>query len=224
MKLNLTSQTPLASSTEKEIYQHPDKDELLIKIWQTKYLDFLKQQDPIQTSLRRLPKYTGCLKEITEHLYIREKGEESRFVQNIVGLIDTDLGMGVVVEKITQKNGQLAQNLTDVIANNHYHLPQEQAMSELIAWLRSTGVIIRDLTLRNLVWDECNSRFVIVDGLGGKARCSLRSFSSWYNRRSNNKRADKLLFRIERAKLRLNKSKQDELKLDNPCEMTELHS
>ncbi|WP_104004269.1 YrbL family protein [Marinobacterium lutimaris] len=200
MRLTLSTQTPLASGGEKEVYQHLEVEKLLIKVWRPRYFERLKGQRAMFSPLRRLPKYTGCLKELSEHLYIRDWEEENRFVQNIVGIVDTDLGVGVVVEKVSRVNGQLAQSLNELLANGQYRPVHEKAMAELLSWLRSTGLIIRDLNTRNLVWDELDNRFVIIDGLGGKACFSFRSLCRWYNKRSNNKRANKLLVRIERGK------------------------
>lgn len=200
MKLTLSTQIPLASGSEKEIYQHFEADKLLIKVWHPQYFKRLKKHHPFLTPLQRLPKYSACLKELAEHLYIREWGEELRFVQNIVGIVDTDLGVGLIVEKIIRKNGDLAQSLHELLTTGRYREVHEKALAELVNWLRSTGLILRDLSTRNLVWDEQETRFVIIDGLGGMARCSFRSLCRWYNKRSNGKRADKLLSRIERMK------------------------
>ncbi|TCK03058.1 YrbL family protein [Marinobacterium mangrovicola] len=202
MKLTLSTQKPLASGGEKNVYQHSEMDELLIKVWRPRYFEKLERKNSFYNLFRRLPKYTGCLKELSEHLYVREWGEDTRFVQNIVGIADTDLGVGLVVEKVARGSGELAQSLNELLYTGSYNEVHEKAVAELVSWLRSTGLIIRDLNLRNLVWDELGNRFVIIDGLGGRAGFSFRSLCRWYNKRSNNKRANKLLVRIERAKKR----------------------
>lgn len=201
MKFTLSLLNPIASGSEKEIYQYPDADHLLIKVWHSQYFDRVKKHNPILTRLRRLPRYSASLKELIEHLYVREWGEHTCFLQNIVGVVDTDLGVGLVVEKITRKDGTLAQSLFELLSTGNYCDVHEKAIAEMVCWLRSTGLIIRDLSTQNLVWDEHRNRFVIIDGLGGLARCSLREYCRWYNQRSNNRRADKLLKRIEQNKL-----------------------
>lgn len=57
-------------------------------------------------------------------------------------------------------------------------------------------MIIRDLSLNNIVWDEPGKLFVVIDGIGARPLPSLRQFSALYNKRANNKRAKKLLSRV----------------------------
>ncbi len=197
---------PLASGSEKSIYQHPDSPQHLIKVWHEEYFYKIRKENPIFTRLRRLPRYSAILKEFTEHLCVREWNDQHIFIQKIVGVVDTDLGVGLVVRKVARKNGDLARNLSDLLNSGEFSSDHRAALDEFLNWLKGSGVIVRDLGTKNLVWDEIEERFVVIDGIGGKARISLREYCKWYNRRSNNRRADKLLSRVEHILRGIDKS------------------
>ncbi len=192
---------PLASGSEKSVYQHPHSPNLLIKIWHEDYFVKIRNDNPIFTKLRRLPRYSAVLKEFTEHLSVREWNDKHIFIQKIVGVVDTDLGLGLVVKKVARRNGDPARSLSDLLSSGEFSSIHQAALDEFLDWIRGSGVIVRDLGTKNLVWDEVGERFVVIDGIGGKARISLREYCKWYNRRSNNLRADKLLSRVNRILL-----------------------
>jgi len=65
-------------------------------------------------------------------------------------------------------------------------------------WLDNHYIIVRDLTAANIVWDECNEYFVLIDGIGARRLPSLLSFSKRYNQYGNRKRTTKLKFRLNK--------------------------
>ena len=199
MNYKLSNQEPLASGSEKLIFQHPDSPTLLIKIWHQAFFDRTKKRHPITTRFRRLPRFCALTNEITEHLAVREQNTNPTYIQHIVGLVDTDIGPGLVVEAITQKDGSLAQTLRQTIETKTYGPAHEKALNNLLDWVGETNIILRDLGINNLVWDEHQERFVVIDGIGGKPSISLRALSRGYNRYSNKKRIDKLRSRVARG-------------------------
>jgi hypothetical protein len=199
MNYKLSNQEPLASGSEKLIFQHPDSPNLLIKVWHQAFFDRTKQRHPITTRFRRLPRFCALTNEITEHLAVREQNTNPTYIQHIVGLVDTDIGPGLVVEAITQKDGLLAQTLRQTIETKTYGPAHEKALNNLLDWVSETNIILRDLGINNLVWDEHQERFVVIDGIGSKPSISLRTLSREYNKYSNAKRSRKLRTRVTRG-------------------------
>jgi hypothetical protein len=195
----LSEQQPITSGGEKLVFQHPESDDLLIKVWRKRYYDELKKKHSFLCRYLRTPRYSALLKEVIEHVAVREYGSNHGYLQNICGFVDTDLGLGMVVETIRDENGYLAKSLADLVEGHIFGAMHRRALEKLLEWLESTHVIVRDFTLNNLVWDEKNGMFVIVDGIGSRPVLSLRMFSKKYNRYSMKKKISKLRMRLERA-------------------------
>jgi hypothetical protein len=103
MEYKLSAQKPITGGGEKHIYQHPENLDLLIKIWRQKHFYSVKTRHPVFFKFMRLPRYSALLNEIAEHLALREEEKDARFIQTITGFVDTDIGMGLVVEPVREK-------------------------------------------------------------------------------------------------------------------------
>ncbi len=195
----LSRDDALAAGGERIVFAHPDSSDLLIKVISPRYIDYMNRARRLTTKLRRLPYYWFYINELVEHVSLREANVPDRhFIQDIVGLVDTNLGLGMVVRAIRKRDGGLADSLSEVIDGGQFTSLHRRALVELLAWIESTYVIIRDLTARNIVWDECGQHFVVIDGIGARYLPSLRTVSRNYNQRSNRKKAAKLRGRVNR--------------------------
>lgn len=195
--LQLSTIQPIASGAAKTVYQHPSLPGKLIKIAK---VDFLKKQPSGRFS--RLPRYWEYVSQIIEHLAIREQlSPHTSYIENIHGLIDTDLGVGLVVDAITTSNGSLAPTIKEILLENgDFSQQQQSAFEDLLNWVKETNIIIRDFSTNNVVWNETDNIFVIIDGIGGKPFFSLRNIISSYNLKTNFKKAEKLRHRVQRTK------------------------
>jgi hypothetical protein len=130
---------------------------------------------------------------MVEHLAVRELMSPSEsYIENVIGLVDTDLGVGMIVEAIRTTNGEIAPTLRKLIQSGTFEDKHHKGLQDVLDWIVNTNVIIRELTTTNMVWNELTQRFVIIDGVGSKPLLTLRSFSKRYNRRSNFKKSEKL--------------------------------
>jgi len=189
---------PIAHGGEKWVYEHPDTPDLLIKVWRQRFYDFEKKTHPFITKYQRLPKHRALINEIAEHLVLRETGQDSAFLQEITGIVDTDMGTGLVVKAIRDSAGNLCPTLTQIIRNGKYAPHHKKPLEECLKWVENTNVIIRNFTLGNMLWDEKNNRFVLIDGIGSKSSGSLRTVFMAYNHYSNRKMVKKFKCRQER--------------------------
>ncbi|AQQ71319.1 PhoP regulatory network protein YrbL [Limihaloglobus sulfuriphilus] len=195
----LSDEKPIASGLEKLVFQHPENKNLLIKVWHKTFFERKKKRHPIAIKFQRLPRYSSIVNEITEQLVIYEADQTPVYIQKVSGLVHTDLGPGITVKAILKKDGTLAWTLGDMIKNKKYNAMHQRAIDELLNWLKDSPIIVRDFDLQNLVWDEQNSRFVIIDGIGGRSTVSLRRFWPNYNTYSKRKRIKKIRRRIQVA-------------------------
>lgn len=195
--VSLAHETPIKSGGEKLVFLHPLQPGQLIKIVNPRYISYMYKTWPILTRFRRLSHYWFYLKELTEHIAARARGvPDLHHLQNITGLVDTDLGLGMVMEAVLRRDGQLAHTLGDLLENGGFGAAEQAAFTEFCCWLTKAPLIVRDLSVHNLVWHEQGQYFVVIDGVGGKARPTLRSFSSRYNLRSNRLKVEKLQRRV----------------------------
>lgn len=195
--LELDLDQALAKGSENLVFQHPDNPKWLIKVLNPKYRHFADTERPISTRLRRISYYWAYVNEIIEHVAMRDGNvPDIHFVQKIIGFADTSLGLGLVFRAVRNEQGGLAYNLHQLIERGGFGEEQDRALDDILHWMRNNHVIIRDLSLNNMVWDHDRRCFVIIDGIGARYLPSLRPFSKAYNLRSNRKRADKVRARV----------------------------
>lgn len=197
--ISLTHQQPIASGCERLIYQHPQSFDLLIKIIQPHYITSMQRRWWFALPFVRMAQYWVFLNELKEQLtQFAVQPQAHRYLQNIVGIIYTDLGLGLVVKAIRAPHSQqLAPTLETMMRDNLFELAHQTALDEFCDWLAACPVIVRDLNHRNIVWDASQSAFVLIDGFGEQLIPSLRTFWPSYNLRHNRRKALKLKARIE---------------------------
>jgi len=181
--LHLSGLSPLAKGRMRLVYEHPLDRGLLIKVIRP---DVIEERWGAGAAWykrkRRYGRYISYLREIQEYLaaYARH-GRSLPFAQKITGLVETDLGLGLVMEAVRDETGGLAPPLTELLIRDTF---DEQ---EFFVQMLESDLNVADLNTGNLVYVGSpgkKGRFVLIDGLGVATALPLKSFSSWLNRRS----------------------------------------
>ncbi|MFC3153098.1 YrbL family protein [Litoribrevibacter euphylliae] len=200
MELKLEGLSPVAKGGERDVFVHPENKAWLVKVYHQRFYDVHQKKYPIIMRFRRLKRYWSLVNELIEFIGIREKSSvETKYLQTIVGMVDTDLGIGMIVSAVLSEEGDLAPTLKDLVKNKQYQPMHAEALEALFQWMIDTHIIIRDFSLNNLVWSYQDQCFVIIDGIGSKATLSLRSFSKSYNQKANKKRVEKFRSRLAKV-------------------------
>jgi len=195
----LDQQDVVAAGGERLLFIHPESRDFLIKVLNTKHAGSRRTVRGFLRGFSRLPLYGFYISELVEYVALREKSAPCmHFLQQTLGVVDTNLGLGLVVAAVRDRNGGMAMSLEKIIKNGLFSPKHRAALDELLAWIESTYVILHDLRPCNVVWNEIDEHFVVIDGIGSKGRPSLRTFSETYNRRSNRKRVAGLRARVQR--------------------------
>ncbi len=195
--IQLSTQEPAAKGGEKIIYFHPEDPTKLIKVMSPAYRTVLENRHPFLIQRRRIPYYKFFLDLITEHIASREADAENRhFIENITGLVDTDLGLGLITTAIRNAEGGLAPTMGTLLKHHTFDERHWQATTVLADWIANSPLILRDLWIENIVWHEADQHFVLIDGIGPTYRPSMRPVFPAYNTYSNRKRAKKLIRRV----------------------------
>lgn len=164
----LSSAEPVASGSRHLIYQHPADRRLLIKVHRP-------AAAPAWYKLhRRLYGPTiGFAREIREQLLVWSRcNHHPPFVNKIIGICETDIGAGMVVERLDNEDGSLARNLATIIRIGDFGADRKADLTAFLDQLLPSPLYFDDLNAANIVYAfdkrDGRYRFVLVDGIGHK--------------------------------------------------------
>lgn len=193
---------PLARGGVRLVYQHPDAPDCLIKVMRPDLIapDGSMLESRWYKRKRRFGPYRTFARDIAEYVAARSTGTfESLPLARVFGFVETDLGFGLVVEKIRGADGGLAPTLMAIVQRGATWNGMLDELDALVADLSARHLIAGDLNLRNIVSTHDaagRGRFVCVDGLGEKNLIPFRSLLPWLNARKNAEIAARLRRRI----------------------------
>jgi hypothetical protein len=200
----LKGQAPLAAGSTQNVYQHPDDPNLLIKV---------RKREKVQQAYdrkiggmigyrRRHGVHTTWMRELQHYFSAHLRlGYRPQFLQPYYGVVDTDLGLGLVVGKVTNRAGNLAPTLRDVVLRSGAAADIRQKIAELFQQLNELKISTTDINVQNIVcaWTEsAGDHLVIIEGIGVNTFIPLASFSNYFNMRSNNRHFRKTIKSLEK--------------------------
>ena len=200
--LILTSCAPLTQGRSRLVFLHPDNPDWIVKVMRPDKLDErFGSGVPWYKRRRRFGPYLSYVREIQEFVAAwKSHGGSLPFVQQVIGLVETDMGLGLVTNAVRGRDGGLAPSLANLIREGLYGAAEETALEKFITQILECDVIISDLNAGNLVLaHDANEggRFVMIDGLGNANIWPLKAISRRINRRSKLGRYRDLLEKIE---------------------------
>lgn len=204
--LSLANQPPLAIGNLRAIHQHPQHADWLIKTLRPEAV--ARRFEAPGRWLKRLPRarqYTGFVRELKEYAALVARAPQGGIapVARILGIVETDLGLGLVSEKIVDADGALAPSLHAIYRRNGGATEwTDAALDTLLEELLRFNVIVGDLHASNIVHGRDSRggapRLLLVDGFGEKNFVPLNSMSRWLNQRNTRRvyrRLRKILMR-----------------------------
>ena len=202
--VELKSDTPLTHGRMRLVFRDPRDSTHLIKVIRPDVIDARWGSGaPWFKKRRRYRQYISFIRETEEYIAgCSQGGAALPFAQKILGFVDTDLGLGLVVEGVMDREGNLAPTLSMLIAARSFGPEQQAALERFITSLIESNLIIADINLNNIVYGydpRHGERFVMIDGLGLSAALPLKAISRSYNRRSKMRRVKRMRARIERG-------------------------
>jgi hypothetical protein len=202
--LMLRDTVPIARGHKSFVFQHPTDPELLVKVMQPDVVEerWGSSNRPWYKASRRYGQYMSLRREISEYLAAAVKFPGGvPVLQKLVGLVDTDYGVGVVVEKLVGRDGGLAPTLSTV-ARQSGVTPEllqkvEQFKNELIKY----NIVIGKLHAHNLVLAVRGEeeRFVVIDGYGETALIPIHTWSARINAAHTESRIGRLVRKLQKT-------------------------
>jgi len=185
--LTLSSVEPIAVGHLRSVYQHPLHANELIKVMRSDAVE--KRWNAPGRWAKRLPRtrhYVQYLRELREFIVARARAPEVDVpIARMIGVVDTDLGLGLVSEKVVDASGALAPTLAAVYAKRGFTPELDAALAKFSLDLLAANVIVGDMHAWNIVLGSDSRggpRLVMIDGFGEKHAIPVSSMSRTINR------------------------------------------
>ena len=201
--LQLARREPLAVGHLRYVFQHPSNRNELIKVMRADAV--ASRWNRKSRWAKRLPRtrhYIGYLRELKEYIAARARSTHGEPpIARMVGLIETDLGLGLVSEKVIGIDGGLAPTLAAVYERRGFTPELTAALDVFLAGLLDCNVIVGDMHAWNIVLGSDSRggpRLVMIDGFGEKHAIPISSMSRAINRYRTNRLYRRMIAQLER--------------------------
>ena len=193
----------VAAGSTRNVYRHPDDPSLLVKVIRPSAIEerFGAGAPWYKLKRRRYRHLIAYLREIREQIAVHATGNEHpQFLQKIVGMVDTDMGMGFVVEAVLGRDGNFAPTVADLIRRGQLDRSIRAKLDQFLDELVASPVIVADLNPSNVVLGyspEHGEHFVLIDGIGFKNIIPLERISAYANRWGKARKASQFRATVE---------------------------
>lgn len=192
----LSEREPFARGRKRLVYEHPDDPALVIKVFRPKYNARPAAWQPWAAARRHYVCVIMVLREVRQHLEAGfEGGALPDFVPRIRGLVDTDVGLGMVVDAVRGRDGSLAPTLKSMIEAGRIDDAAWADLERFCTAVEASRLVVGDMHAGNVVHahDARGSRFMLVDGLGDKTWVPLLAMSRHLAARARRRKTRRLL-------------------------------
>jgi hypothetical protein len=169
-QLKLSGRRALKFGAYRAVYQHPDDDDLLVKVIRPEFIRRQRERTTWYNSWRRHGHFKSFMRELENYLVLQQRSNEPLpFVQRFAGVVDTDRGMGMVVGKVRAADGSLAPTLAKVVKQQGFTPGLRAQVEQLLREVSDHHVVICDVSPTNMVLagDHAHgNRLVVIDGFG----------------------------------------------------------
>ena len=169
--LNLNDIAPIAVGGHRTVYPHPERKDLCVKVLHEPWQQINRRlNDPFRhfRSRRHFDENRSEAHEL-ERLQRRLGGLMAVHFPKLHGLVDTDLGEGLVVERVSDQDGKTSITLKNYLWLHGLDGACTAALDEFWAFLFEHRVAVRDPMPHNLAMQRLPDnrlRVVMIDGFG----------------------------------------------------------
>lgn len=193
----IKSLEPIAAGKFRLVYEHPDDRNLLIKVIRPEMIEKRwGSGTPWYKRQRRMGHYALFMREIKEFLATcSDAGKAPSFAQKITGLIETDLGLGLIMEAARDREGNLAPPLKKLLVGRRFDEEARAALDHFFGELLRSNIVVADMHSGNLVYaynEAEGNHFVLIDGIGASTLIPLKEWSRRANLASKRSKIAKL--------------------------------
>jgi len=203
--LDLSAQRPLTAGSERLIYQHPADPHLLLKVLDEQAFARQRAKHPVRDwhkRFRRSP-YQGYLAELAEYITSQSPDNKVRDIPlaRVLGVVQTTAGLGLLTEKITGPDGDLAPTLREVVRHRGLNPDLRADLDVFFRLLADAHVVVNDLGPSNIVVGvnaSGQTGLWLIDGFGNKQAIPLFALNKTWNRRRILRKYGEMMIKLER--------------------------
>ena len=199
--LSLQGLTPFAVGGTRLCFIHPHDSEKCVKVLRE---DRTPQARRNRTKgikrFRSVKHWDDQRKELVayQHLLQRDKKTIWNHIPEFFGIVETDLGVGIVTRIYRNYDDKFPKNLEEEVPQGIDDLLQF-AISDFKEWLRNELVVTRDLLPHNIIVvrnSVRHCRLMIVDGLGNSEWIPVSTWFQSFARRKIERKLKKFDYRV----------------------------
>ncbi len=188
--IDLSDDHRISNGTVRVVYEFPGQPDLLIKVFHS--FDDRSSKRPIKRlawTLFPTLRFRSILNELQCELLVSLKlGSDikSMPISRMLGIVQTNRGPGVVVERINGLGGGLAPRLHQLSGGKTMAEPVLDALNVMVKKMFELQIVARDINLSNIVYGsrDAGAACFLIDGYGERNIVPLRSMSKRLNDRS----------------------------------------
>lgn len=206
--LRLSDKPVIAKGNRQHVYVHPNDPTSLVKVPQPGTFDaqgHVPSTNWIERRFRRATMYKGFLREFREYLELKARLQEPGVplpICEVHGTTPTDLGLGLVYERIADPDNNLPPTLKEMIEAGSLETWHLKPLHSFFDLLIENHVVISNRNLNNLVFQTQGpgkGRFIWIDSFGCKQAIPLRKWSKRLNAHSLNRLRSFVVSQAEKA-------------------------
>ncbi|MAR90275.1 MAG: hypothetical protein CML06_05250 [Pseudomonadales bacterium] len=215
MSVRLKDQKPFAQGGNRLCFVQPTQPDRCIKVRRPDFsLEALRASKGFPKNLRPLASFDDNLEErrVMGQLDRRLGADIYAHVSHCYGMVDTDLGPGLVSELIRDSAGPIALSLKQMLWERGLTDDLQQALDDFCSFWERSCIPSRQLLPHNIVAPRDQQgnvqRLVVIDGLGESTLLPLHWLPTrWQQRRCRNKtgqlraRVDRFLAELKAGKV-----------------------
>lgn len=188
--LDLDGEVPLAIGGDRHIFQHPHAPSLLVKVMDMRARAIYLETRPLKRwykQYQRESAYRVYLNELSEYITTttRPSGVWQVPMARIVGVAQTSLGLGLLVEKITDGAGNIAPTVASLAKQGKVDARFFEQLDEFFDDLADAHVVLNDISASNIACGQNadgKSGMYLIDGFGVMPLVPLYAWSKRLNR------------------------------------------
>lgn len=189
--ITLNKSTALAKGADRYVFQHPHDPALLIKVVNTEAYNAYLNRKPLKRIYKKFQRegaYRVYLNEFSEYASTCTTSSNVWNVpmSRVIGLVQTSLGLGQLVEKISTDDGSLAPTLANIMEREGITSVISDQLDAFFEQLIAAHVVISDLSAKNIAIGR-NAEGVfgmyLIDGFGVLPLIPLYAWSKRLNDR-----------------------------------------
>lgn len=189
--IKLSGQQVVAQGRRQHVYEHPHDPHLIIKLPIPETTDNRGNltRKRLLDRFRRATVFRNFLREFQEYLELKARYPEPDAelpLSGILGIVQTDKGIGHVYERVSDPDGSLSAQLKHLIADGKISQQQVRELHEHFDQLMREHVVLCHFNLENILYQkrpDGTGRFVWVDSIGNRQFIPTRRWFRWANNR-----------------------------------------